>query len=188
MICLWPLAARAAGPSAADDGCLRDETCRGHYERAVELFGSGKFEPALASFQAAYNLRQMPWLLLNIGRTLHRLGRPRDALTQYERFQQAEPHPDAETQQRLEKYMAQARELAGQGPAPGDGRLAAAGASGRDGGAADGEPRPVYKKWWFWTILGGVAVVAVTGIAVGVATSNRSEPLPSDVVVFRPSF
>ena len=67
---------------------------------------AGRFESALPEFQAAYDRRQMPWLLINIGRTLHRLGRPREALDHYERFKAAESRPDAETVERLEKYIA----------------------------------------------------------------------------------
>ena len=47
------------------------------------------------------------------GRTLQRLGRPRDALGYYERFLQAEIKPDADTQKRVNEYMAQARALLG---------------------------------------------------------------------------
>jgi hypothetical protein len=34
---------------------------------------------------------------------------------------------------------------------------------------------PVYKKWWLWTIVGGVVVVGV-GVGVGVAVSQKGEP------------
>jgi hypothetical protein len=36
---------------------------------------------------------------------------------------------------------------------------------------------PVYKKWWLWTIVGGVVVAAVVvGVAVGVATQPGFNP------------
>jgi hypothetical protein len=44
---------------------------------------------------------------------------------------------------------------------------------------APAEGQPVYKKWWLWTIVGGVAVVAV-GVGVGVAYgSQTTSPPPS---------
>jgi hypothetical protein len=44
-----------------------------------------------------------------------------------------------------------------------------------------GEGQPVYKKWWFWTAIGGgVAAIAIIGIAAGVASSNHPS-LPSGV-------
>lgn len=175
-----------AVPSSADDGCLRDPVCSGHYERAVEHFEASRFDAALVAFQAAYNQRQMPWLLLNIGRTLHRLGRPRDALVQYERYRAVEPHPDPETQQRLQKYVSQARALVGPEEAEPGGVLAVRPAAAS---ASASDARPVYKKAWFWALLGGgVVAVTVIGVAVGVGIGRAPDPLPSGVVVFRPSF
>ncbi|HRI52112.1 MAG TPA: tetratricopeptide repeat protein, partial [Pseudomonadota bacterium] len=109
LLLVVPAAPAAAGPHSPDDGCLNDGVCLGHYNHAVKLFEGGRFELALTEFQAAYRRRQMPWLLINIGRTLHRLGRPREALEYYDRHRQAEAKPDAETLDRLEKYTAQAR-------------------------------------------------------------------------------
>jgi hypothetical protein len=214
LLCLLAAPA-AAGPHSPDDGCLTDSVCRGHYNQAVKLFEGGRFEPALVEFQSAYRRRQMPWLLINIGRTLHRLGRPREALEYYDRHRQAEAKPDAETLDRLEKYTAQARALADTNPTtpppetPPDPPLttepaAAPGAAAAPGTAAappaavtpaaatppaiataptppQPEHKPVYKKWWFWTAIGGgVAAIAVIGIVAGVA-ANSSPGLPSGV-------
>jgi hypothetical protein len=163
-----------AGPMAPDDGCLTDAECKGHYEVALKLFEEGRFETALPEFQAAYQRRQMPWLLINIGRTLHRLGRSKEALEQYERYKLAETKPDAETQERLEKYIAQARALTDSATPPGPDATVAAN-KGPEG------PRPIYKKWWFWTAIGGgVVAVAIIGVAVGVATSQPAG-LPGDI-------
>lgn len=35
------------------------------------------------------------------------------------------------------------------------------------------ESTPLYKKWWFWTIIGVVAVGAGAGIGVAVILSDR---------------
>lgn len=53
-----------------DDGCLKDQVCKDRYNQALKLFDEGRFAEALPEFQAAYARRQMPWLLLNIGRTV----------------------------------------------------------------------------------------------------------------------
>jgi hypothetical protein len=37
------------------------------------------------------------------------------------------------------------------------------------------EPKPLYKKWWFWTI---VAVVGVVIVAIAVANSGDDLPYP----------
>jgi hypothetical protein len=37
-----------------------------------------------------------------------------------------------------------------------------------------GDSRPVYKKWWLWTIVGVVVVGGITGTAVGVSLSQKA--------------
>ncbi len=201
----------AAGPTSPDDGCLTDNPCLTHYNQAVKLFEDGRFEPALAEFQAAYHRRQMPWLLINIGRTLHRLGRPREALDYYERHRQAETKPDTETLERREKYIAQARALTdGTTTTSGDTPEAvtmtpkepattdptavsapptvAATPAAAVSTAPQPEHQPLYKKWWFWTAIGGgVAAIAIIGIAAGVASSSHPS-LPSGVTTITYKF
>lgn len=183
--------AQAAPPTAAqasDDPCLKEAECRDHYQRAVGLYESGRYEAALPEFQAAYQSRQMPWLLINIGRTLHRLGRLDEAITFYNRYEQASPNDDPETTKKVREYKAQAEVL-----------LSAKGStatvpptapdpvpSGPVATAPD--TRPLYKKWWFWTAIGGgAAVILITGIAVGVSVNSRA-PIPDDAVVYKPAF
>lgn len=163
-----------AGPGAPDDGCLTDPGCRVHYDKAVQFFEAGRFESALPEFQAAYDRRQMPWLLINIGRTLHRLGRPREALDHYERYRQAESRPDAETQERLEKYIAQSKALADTPGVATSGPGTSTPASTPTGGATT--DTPIYKKWWFWTILGVATASAVAGVVGATWPSVTSDP------------
>lgn len=46
------------------------------------------------------------------------------------------------------------------------------------------QPRPVYKRGWFWGVIGGVVVVAVVvGVTVGVTSSGTTYPqLPNPTV------
>lgn len=177
----------AAGPMAPDDGCLTDTICRARYDQAVRLFEGGRFETALPEFQAAYDRRQMPWLLINIGRTLHRLGRPREALDFYERYKQAETKPDAETQDRLDKYIAQAKALADSTVAPSNPPTANPGGTAQPNGSK--ESTPVYKKWWFWTAIGGgVALVVIIGAAAGASAAHGPTQIPGDVMTYKPTF
>ena len=188
LLCGRPTPA-AAGPANPDDGCLSDPVCRSHYEQAVAAFEQGRFDAALPEFQAAYAQRQMPWLLINMGRTLHRLGRPKDALEQYDLYTKAESRIDPETRQRLDKYIAQAQaqvQAGGGTPPP-----AATTPPPPELTTTPPPPpeKPLYKKWWFWTAIGGGAAVLITGIAIGVAVSSSgSNSLPGDVMVYRPSF
>lgn len=193
---LLPVTGSPAQAAATEDGCLSDTVCNGHYEAALQQFEDGHYDAALSGFQAAYAQRQMPWLLVNIGRSLHRLGRLREAVTYYERYQQSGPGVDPETKQKVQGYLAQARILLGKNmPQPADAAL--------PGGLSTtpSDSVPLYKKWWFWTAVGGGAVVVTlvaVGIGVGVSNGGGGGPepmplpmpstLPTGVPVYRPSF
>lgn len=203
---------------------------RQHYESALRLYDGGQFEGAIKEFQAAYALKQLPRLLLNIGQAHRKLGHARDALGFYEFYLRVEPNPKPEIKAELTTYITQTRALldaaermrAEQGgtepapstmlpplPPPADANAkpaatpagtqgttaaaatppAAATGSGADvrltaapapaGAAAVSDSsarRPIYKKWWFWTIIGVGTAAAATGIALGVRAASNSDP------------
>ena len=210
------------------DGCLKDTACRDAYYKALKLYDEGKYVEALEGFQSAYSRRQMPWLLLNIGRTLQRLGRAQEAISYYERYKKAELNIDAATLDRVNKYIEQAKALlespsGNQQPVPptgtspsgttssGTGQPTSGGDTGTSSPGSGVQPTsaqalpqgavsattptektttPIYKKWWFWTIV-GVVVVGGVAAGVGAAAANRTpqtEPfLPTDPI-FTPMF
>jgi len=46
------------------------------------------------------------------------------------------------------------------------------------------QPKPIYRRWWFWTAIGGaVAAGAIVGIAVGVTRANAAPEVPSGVPI-----
>jgi hypothetical protein len=53
----------------------------------------------------------------------------------------------------------------------------------QDSGAASEPSSPIYKKWWFWTIVGAVAVGAGLGVAAaaGVFTKTENASCPAGV-------
>ncbi len=193
---LGGLATPAQAAAATDDGCLNEPSCSGHYQKALSFYESGRYEAALPEFQAAYASRQMPWLLINIGRTFHRLGRLDDAITLYSRYEHAVPNGDPETLKKVREYKAQAEVL-----------IAAKGSNPPPSSEVPVPPPPItqpapapktplYKKWWFWTAIGGgVAVLVIGGIAIGAATSGSSTqppsgppPYPPGTPVYEPMF
>lgn len=197
--------AAPGGAGASDDPCIKDSACREHYQRAIGLYESGRYEAALPEFQSAHESRQVPWLLINIGRTLHRLGRLDEAITFYNRYEQAAINDDPETVKKVREYKAQAEVLLSakgaatganpdQSAGPPDATAGTGTAKSPDLTAKPADPappkeqKPVYKKWWFWTAIGGgVAVIAIIGIAAGVAANSRA-PIPGDAVVYTPTF
>ncbi len=47
---------------------------------------------------------------------------------------------------------------------------------------ARAQKRPVYKKWWLWTVVGVVAAGAAVGIGVGVTQSSSRFDAPLGTV------
>lgn len=110
-----PAAAAKARPEAGavsdedqSDDCLQDGLCRAHYTRARGLSKEGNYAGALAAYEAAYRRRPVPWLLINIGRTLHKLGKPADALAYYQRYREQDRDPAPERLKLLAQYVQQA--------------------------------------------------------------------------------
>lgn len=93
---------------ASADACLSDPVCFGLYEEARRLSKASDLQAAVVAYQAAYRRQSVPWLLINLGRTLHKLGRPQDALSHYQRYSSAEPNGPADRQQMVREYTAQA--------------------------------------------------------------------------------
>lgn len=205
----FPRLAQAGGANDPDDGCLRDSECRGHYERAMKSYSGGRYEAALPEFQAAYGQRQMPWLLVNIGRTLHRLGRLEEAVQYYNNYEKASLGSDPETLKKVQEYRTQAQAAL-------DAMKGISGGSGSTGTSTPANPvqspaltpsatdasapiaatssdaqKPIYKKWWFWTIVGGgVAAVTILGVGLGVglSSSGTTDPIPAGTTVYSPNF
>jgi tetratricopeptide (TPR) repeat protein len=196
-----------AEPTKKSDGCLKDPECNEHYQRALAEYDAGRYDTALAGFQAAYARRQMPWLLVNIGRTVQRLGRPQEAINYYERYKKAEPNIDAEAEKRINKYIEQARALLESTPEqptlpltpPKPDPTTTPPALNLNATAPTPPPpsdapagRPVYKKWWFWTIIGVVVAGGVAGGVAGAVLANKKQPVPDPIQptdpVYTPTF
>lgn len=110
---------QALAAEAAPDACLRDAKCRQLEDAGIDASGRKAYDEALKQFQAAYERVPLPRLLLNIGRSLHHLGKYQDALTYYDRFKSAAPSIDEDMGQKLARFQAEARErLAAPPPDP----------------------------------------------------------------------
>jgi tetratricopeptide (TPR) repeat protein len=173
----------------ASDPCLADAQCDQLYEQARTAFKEARYEDAFTSYQEAYKRRQVPWLLLNSGRALQRLGRLDEALSYYDRYKRSDVKATPERLAKAAQYIAEVKAAmadAVQRPPIG---VTAVPAS-----PPQPEHKPVYKKWWFWTILGGVVVAGVaTGLAVGLTrnsptTAAMQPPIPTGVSVYMPMF
>lgn len=203
---LFGLCAESFAANPSDEGCNQDPECRAHFMKGRALYKDQDYKSALDEFRAAYERRQTPILLINMGRTLQKLGRPKEALEYYERCQAA-ARTDKDLQEKLSVYISETKALIAlqpkedkwEGnpdapepvPQPLDPTAAAATTVAV---APQPEKKPVYKKWWFWTTIVGVAVVGgavATGLVFGLKKPPAmmvDPPIDPDVTGIRPMF
>lgn len=164
------------------------------FRRGLSLYDKKQYEPAIEAFLAAYEIRQLPRVLLNIAQVYRKIGRSEDALAYYERYLKAEPNPPPKIRADVERYVQQTRAalstpevkediLRRQEPAP----------TGWDPGTGKMMPwyqkqyeasRKVYKKPWFWVVVGGAAAAAVAiGVGVGVGVTQKNK-IPEGITIF----
>ena len=165
----------AAAQSPEEDPCLRDAACQKLLARAQAASQERRFDDALATYERAYDTSKAPWLLVNVGRMQHKLARYEDARQSYLRYLEQPRQPGDEEQQaaatdflsQTEAQIKQQGALTGTTPA-----------------APPPEKRPLYKKWWLWTVVGGVVAGGVAGTIAGVYATRSSLPtVPAEAQV-----
>jgi tetratricopeptide (TPR) repeat protein len=157
----------AAGTSAAAAEDDRQALARAHFLTGRSYYDQGRWDDALKEFSEAYRLSSRPGFLYNIGVCLDKLGRAQEAIDAFERYLAAVPNADdrADVESRIERLSAML---------PPDKNK-----PGRPDLVGGGKPpprrdKPVYKKAWFWGVMGGVAAVAVGGVVVGVVLADQN--------------
>jgi hypothetical protein len=75
----------------------------------MELYDQGRFLEAHERLAQAYAQQADPVLLYSLGRTLHKAGRPREAVTYYQLFLNAGAAGDPAQRSKAEQYLAQAQ-------------------------------------------------------------------------------
>jgi|GEM_PF-1727581 tetratricopeptide (TPR) repeat protein len=157
-----------------------------HFRRGKVAFDLGHFAEALKQYESAYRLLPAPKMLFNIGQCYRNLNRYEQALFAFRRYRRE--LPNAPNIQAVEKLLVELKEkLRLQHEAERKEkeekkrrldeatRLAKLQAASRPAVARD---IPIYKKWWFWTVVGSVAL---GGGAVGVYFATRPAELPSSL-------
>lgn len=168
------VATLAAQPAHADNGKGKQDhalvVAKRHFYRGQRLFDLRRFKQALAEYEKAYEAKQLPAFLFNIGQCYYNLGDFESALFSYRRFLKLSPNtPKRRAVEKLivklELELEESRKAARK----------------KQNGGIEPIPvvrkrraRPVYKKWWFWT---GLAVVgAASAAAIVAATSGSGLP------------
>ena len=161
------------GGSTESDVDPAEQAAKKYYEKGQKLFNLRKFDEAIEQYQKAFEEKPIPGILFMIGQAQRNLGDNEAAVFSYKRYLHLDP--DADNREQVETTITALEEQIDRDKAaqlqltpaklrdPDDGTTSAPVTEHPEG------PRPVYKKWWFWT---GVAVVAVGG-GVGVYAATR---------------
>jgi hypothetical protein len=155
--------------------CAASPPCKLLFDRAQQQSAAGQLVDALRSYKLAYAVTPDPRLLYSIARVLHKQGQPTEAIPYYRQFlvtpftrpaDEAQKTPAQEFLTQCEAVQKQKIDITkppstttpDTPPVP-----------------VEAKRPPVYKRWWFWTIVGGAAAGIAAGVAIGV-TRSQSPP------------
>jgi outer membrane protein assembly factor BamD (BamD/ComL family) len=188
-----------AGPAAATPPTPEEKAkAREHYQKGLTHYDIKEYSEALAEFKNAYRVVQDPAFLFNIAQCYRKLGQDVEALDYYRNF--VRRFPNAPNRGEVDRRIQEIEKELDNRPAPvspliGDPRLD----TGPKNGAAQTPPPPaepppppaaspapaivatpqpvqseppIYTRWWFWTAVGAVVVVA-GGVILAVATRGE---------------
>ena len=171
----------APGWAHADDAAV---AARRHFESGTALYDVGRFDEAAREYDAAYQLRNDPALLYNLGQAYRLAGNQAKAIVTYRAFLRRVPNsPDrAEVEQRiveLQRQLDEQKAASRPAPTPQPTPQAETPAASNPALVAAAPPRhvPVYKKWWLWTTLGVVVAGGAVGLGLGLTAHSNSAPV-----------
>jgi hypothetical protein len=102
---------RGQGDFTVGVAVARADLADQHYKRAVIFYENKDYPRAIREFQAAYKVRQLPRILLNIGQVYRKLGMASTALKFYEHYLRVDPQPKPEIKGEVDRYIAQTRAM-----------------------------------------------------------------------------
>jgi tetratricopeptide (TPR) repeat protein len=192
-----------AGSTAARADASAD--ARAKFERGSTLYDLGKYVEAAHAYEEAYQIKNDPALLFNIGQAYRLGGDNVQALRAYRAFLRRVP--DTPNRPDVERHIANLQRIVDEqknaSTSPPTGTLGPGGQMQKGpepshivpipptDAAANGaaltahqpeRPKPLYKRWWLWTAVGAVAVAGVVvGVAVAATTPNNA-PRPAGTI------
>ena len=171
---------------------------RAAFKRASQHYNLGEFQPALDEFREAYRNYEDPSFLFNIAQCERQLGHKREAVREYHAYLNNAPD-EAANRDAIKQIIAQLEKeltdeqnttrmpptsvtppttplMAAPVQAPPSQSSQPEGVSLTASAPSHAERTPAYKKWWVWTIVGGVVVA---GAAAGLAVALTPKGAPS---------
>lgn len=175
------------------------ETAAAHLQLSVRHFQNKEFLKAAEELRIAYVIEPKPLLLFNIGQAYRRAGYPQEALTAYEKFLRDDPtstlRPETEgycndmrtliaeqerkaqieralasEQQRAQEQAVALRDEQERGKTTQQALTMERQRNERE------RRRPIYRRPWFWGVIGAAVVAVGTSVALGVTLAPRDRP------------
>jgi len=97
-------------PVGGRDICLMEPLCHQLYKRARTLSRAGALDRAAVIYREAYERRPAVWLLLNLGRILHRQGKLEEAIENYQRYLELSQGNDEARIEKARQFLLQAQQ------------------------------------------------------------------------------
>jgi len=161
---------------------------REYFERGEAFFKLEKYKEALEQYEQGYLAKADASFLYNIAQCHRLMGDKPAALRFYKRFlNEATRVPNRPVVEQhikeLEASLANEAPMPAPAPeplpsAPQPALAAPALVDSRAPGPASPDPhdgQPIYKKWWFWTIVGAVAIGGGVGAYLATRSSSSCE-------------
>jgi tetratricopeptide (TPR) repeat protein len=183
LIAAWAWA--PAGAHARDRVRLAEakaeQKAREHVRKGAEAFRDGRYDAAMAEFEAGYAADPRPGFLLNMGHVQRKAGNPARARGYYRQYLDRDPASPqrAEVEKAIAEIDASAKPAQARNVAvavatptqdaevPADLKLRNPEAVVRRDSPAPAATAetdtPFYRSWWFWGTAGGVVVAGVVG-------------------------
>ncbi len=164
--------ARADESSAHQDATPNAKTVDEQFRLGTERFNKGEYKQAIRAIEAAYALQPEPEFLFNLAQAHRKAGHAAEAVRIFKHYLQA--NPGTPQREEVENYIAalQAR-LEAETAQEQRRRLLLS------GGVSPQQPvvhTPVYKKAWFWALVGAAVVGAGAGAGAGIYLYRRDPP------------
>ena len=158
-----------------------------HTSAARSFYDEKNYDKAIEEMSAAYQINPEPVLLISIGRCHYLAGRPKEALSYYNRALQGKlsrserEEVTASVAKATIKFQEQEQQLAEERRAADRAKYEAMVAATTIAQPHATEQKPIYKSGLFWGLVGGSVAVIGLSVGLGVGLRNKSTS-PTDPI------
>lgn len=198
-LCLLLLSARTVQGQPASTSCADTTDCAARFMEAQRLSKSGATEQALQHFKEIDRQYGDPTVLYPIAVMLDRLGRFAEAAVAYQRYLDSGAETDPARLAKVQEQLGQAQAKIPPPPPPPPIITIVKpppDAPSSGGSIIPTQPSlkteqqsvPVYKRGWFWAVVGGSVAVVAVGVGLGIGLGNQGPRLPDGVNTYNATF